>query len=86
MRSLLSGYRSQRNEYDYWVPESLIEGEIPSDLAGTLFRNGPGLMDVAGNRLDQPFDGDGMINRFCFRDGKLHYRNRYAGQTLDSRP
>ena len=78
VRSLLSGYKSQRNEYDYWVPEELIDGEIPAELEGTLFRNGPGLVDVGGTRLDQPFDGDGMINQFCFRDGRLHYRNRHA--------
>lgn len=82
VRSLLSGYKSQRNEYDYWVPESLIDGEIPKELEGTLFKNGPGLVDVAGTRLDQPFDGDGMINQLCFRDGRLHYRNRYVRRYL----
>ena len=39
-----------------------------------LSRVGPGLIDVFGKRLNQPFDGDGMICQFAFRDGKLHFR------------
>lgn len=35
---------------------------------------GPGLIEVFGKRLNQPFDGDGMICQFAFRDGKLHFR------------
>lgn len=31
---------TQPNEYSYWITE--IEGEVPSSLRGTLFRNGPG--------------------------------------------
>ncbi len=36
-----SGYRSQPQEFDYWIED--IDGEIPAALEGTLFRNGPGL-------------------------------------------
>ncbi|MDA0269275.1 MAG: carotenoid oxygenase family protein, partial [Cyanobacteria bacterium] len=54
-----------------------IEGTIPHGLTGTLFRNGPGLLDINGETLRHPFDGDGMISRIAFRDGKAHYRNRF---------
>jgi all-trans-8'-apo-beta-carotenal 15,15'-oxygenase len=54
------GYESQPNEYDYWIDD--VEGEIPEALQGTLFRNGPGLLEVNGQRLHHPFDGDGMIS------------------------
>lgn len=40
VKSLISGYVSQPNEYEYWLPEGCVEGEIPRDLDGTLFRNG----------------------------------------------
>jgi all-trans-8'-apo-beta-carotenal 15,15'-oxygenase len=70
------GYRSLTQEYDYWIDE--IEGEIPPALNGTLFRNGPGLLDINGQRVHHPFDGDGMISAFSFKDGKAHYRNRYV--------
>lgn len=70
------GHQSLKQEHDYWIED--IEGEIPAELTGTLFRNGPGLLDVNGDRLHHPFDGDGMIAAFTFQDGKAHFRNRYV--------
>ncbi len=56
-----------------------IEGAIPADLRGTLFRNGPGLLEIGGIKLDQPFDGDGMVLRFTFdASGRVTFRNRYV--------
>ncbi len=70
------GYESQPNEYDYWIKE--IEGTIPSDLKGTLFRNGAGLFEINGQKIGHPFDGDGMISAITFTQGKAHYKNRYV--------
>jgi all-trans-8'-apo-beta-carotenal 15,15'-oxygenase len=70
-----TGYRSLREEFDYWIDD--IEGTLPSDLRGTLFRNGPGLLDVNGQRIHHPFDGDGMICAIAFKDGRAHFRNRF---------
>lgn len=70
------GYRSLTQEYDYWIDE--IEGQIPLDLKGTLFRNGPGLLDVNSQRVHHPFDGDGMVSAFSFADGQAHFRNRFV--------
>ncbi|HAC64190.1 MAG TPA: Apocarotenoid-15,15'-oxygenase [Cyanothece sp. UBA12306] len=73
----LRGYQSQPNEYDYWVDD--IEGEIPRQLQGTLFRNGPGLLEVQGTPLKHPFDGDGMVCAISFLgDGRVHFRNRFV--------
>ncbi len=69
------GTRSLTAEYDYWIDE--VEGEIPPGLEGTLFRNGPGLLDIGGVALKHPFDGDGMISAFTFSQGRAHFRNRY---------
>jgi all-trans-8'-apo-beta-carotenal 15,15'-oxygenase len=69
------GYRSLQQEFDYWIDE--VEGEIPPDLHGTLFRNGPGLLDVHGQRLHHPFDGDGMVCAIGFSDGRAHFSNRF---------
>lgn len=60
------------------VPIDDVIGEIPEDLAGTLFRNGPARWDAGGFHAGHLFDGDGMITKFSFRDGKLRYRNRYV--------
>lgn len=71
------GYQSQPNEYDYWVED--IEGKIPPELQGTLFRNGPGLLEVQGVPLKHPFDGDGMVCAISFLpDGRVHFRNRFV--------
>ncbi|WP_013324929.1 carotenoid oxygenase family protein [Gloeothece verrucosa] len=70
------GYDSQPNEYDYWVDN--IEGEIPSELQGTFFRNGPGLLDINGTPVKHPFDGDGMVCAITFKNGRVHFRNRFV--------
>jgi all-trans-8'-apo-beta-carotenal 15,15'-oxygenase len=71
-----SGYRSQPNEYSYWVTD--IEGTIPAELEGTLFRNGPGLLDIHGHPVKHPFDGDGLICSIALRDGQAYFRNRFV--------
>ncbi|MBF2099345.1 MAG: carotenoid oxygenase family protein [Gloeomargaritaceae cyanobacterium C42_A2020_066] len=70
------GHRSQTEELAYWIDD--IEGQVPLELAGTLFRNGPGRLDINGQRFHHPFDGDGMINSFVFRQGRVFYRNRFV--------
>lgn len=76
VREWRTGYRSLPQEYDYWIDE--VEGEIPANLTGTLFRNGPGLLDVAGHPLHHPFDGDGMVCAIAFEQGRAHFRNRFV--------
>ncbi|MEG5041557.1 MULTISPECIES: carotenoid oxygenase family protein [unclassified Microcoleus] len=70
------GYESQPNESDYWIDD--IEGEIPAGLQGTFFRNGPGLLEVNGQRIHHPFDGDGMICAIAISEGRAHFRNRFV--------
>jgi all-trans-8'-apo-beta-carotenal 15,15'-oxygenase len=70
------GYDSQPHEYEYQITD--IEGKIPEELSGTLFRNGPGLLDIAGSAIHHPFDGDGMISAFSFQNGQAYYRNRFV--------
>jgi all-trans-8'-apo-beta-carotenal 15,15'-oxygenase len=72
----LAGYRSLKQEYSYWVSD--ITGAIPPELQGTLFRNGPGLLDVNGEKYGHPFDGDGMICRISFQDSKAHFANSFV--------
>lgn len=70
------GYDPMEKEYDYWVDD--IEGEIPADLEGTLFRNGPGRLQIGDQKYGHWFDGDGMICAFTFGASKLHFKNRYV--------
>ncbi|MGD1849625.1 MAG: carotenoid oxygenase family protein [Cyanophyceae cyanobacterium] len=70
------GYESQPREFDYWIDD--VEGDIPAALKGTLFRNGPGMLDVGGEPIAHPFDGDGYICKITFQDGRAHFRSRYV--------
>jgi len=54
------------------------EGEVPRELAGVLYRNGPGTSEWQGTRYAHPFDGDGHVVRFAFDDGRVRYTNRYV--------
>ena len=56
----------------------VVEGAVPTGLRGVLFRNGPGRMEVHGQRYGHPFDGDGHLNRFAFTERGVVYRNRYV--------
>lgn len=67
----------QTGEFDYRVER--IDGAIPTELRGTLYRNGPGRWeDHTGRPLRHLFDGDGMISAFTIGDDGVHYRNRYV--------
>jgi all-trans-8'-apo-beta-carotenal 15,15'-oxygenase len=70
------GYRSLPQEYAYQIDE--IEGKIPLALEGTLFRNGPGLLERNGQVYGHPFDGDGMICAISISQGKAHFANSYV--------
>lgn len=74
-----SGYQSLKQEFDYWIDD--VEGQIPPELQGTLFRNGPGLLDINGMFIHHPFDGDGMISAIAFQDGRAHFHNRFIRTT-----
>lgn len=66
---------SLREEHSY---EARVEGRIPAQLRGTLYRNGPGLFDRGGFRKRNLLDGDGLVQSFRFHDTGVHYRNRFV--------
>jgi all-trans-8'-apo-beta-carotenal 15,15'-oxygenase len=69
-------FESLPDEHDYAVDE--VEGRIPAELVGTLYRNGPGKNDIDGKPFAHLFDGDGMLSQFTFQDGRVRYRNRFV--------
>ncbi|KAL4438663.1 hypothetical protein ABPG77_006267 [Micractinium sp. CCAP 211/92] len=76
--AFLSGYKSQYEERAYWIDDNMVEGTIPAELEGTLLRNGPGLFEVGGVKIPQPFDGDGLLAIFAFKGGRAFFANRYV--------
>ena len=55
-----------------------FEGKLPKALRGTLHRNGPALLERAGQRYHHWFDGDGMVQAYEFSDRGLTHRGRFV--------
>ena len=53
-----------------------ITGELPRELHGTLYRNGPNPQFDAPNA--HWFVGDGMLHAFHLENGRASYRNRWV--------
>lgn len=54
-----------------------IEGKLPKDLNGTLFRTAPGLSENFGTPLNHLFDGDAYLSSWRFREGKVALTGRF---------
>ncbi len=56
-----------------------VQGEIPRELHGTLYRNGPNpQFPPRGGMAYHWFDGDGMIHAVSLANGRASYRNRWV--------
>ena len=69
------GYRSQESELD--LAELPVRGEVPRWLGGSLLRTGPALYEAGARTVNHLFDGQAMLHRFGFDDGRVSYRNRF---------
>ncbi len=57
---------------------SIIEGDIPNDLRGTLYRNGPARLSRGQQQVGHWFDGDGAILKVDFTDSGATGMYRYV--------
>jgi carotenoid cleavage dioxygenase len=59
------------------IRDCAVLGEIPRELHGTLYRNGPNpqFAPAGGYHF---FFGDGMVHAFHFEEGRCSYRNRWV--------
>jgi len=75
--NLRGGFAPQLREADF--PQLEVRGEIPRELEGTLYRNGPNpQFPPRGVEAYHWFDGDGMIHAISFAGGRAAYRNRWV--------
>jgi all-trans-8'-apo-beta-carotenal 15,15'-oxygenase len=58
--------------------EPTVTGQLPAGLAGTFYRNGPGIYSRGSERKGSIADGDGMIRMYSFSGGKVSYRSRFV--------
>ena len=73
--NLIGGFAPIQMECD--AADLVIEGEVPRELNGTFFRNGPN-PQYAPRAAHHWFGGDGMVHAFVIRDGRVAYRNRWV--------
>ncbi|WP_308258699.1 carotenoid oxygenase family protein [Saccharothrix obliqua] len=59
------------------VADLEVRGELPRWLTGALVRNGPARFEAGDRSFRHWFDGQAMLHRFGFADGRVGYRNRY---------
>ena len=68
-------YRTAGAEGDWSLTK--VEGKVPKDLQGTLYRIAPGQKDNRGVMLKHLFDGDAFTSAYSFRDGKVSLRAKF---------
>lgn len=55
-----------------------VEGEIPPELDGTFYRVGPDQQFPPKMGDANPFNGDGIVTAFRFKDGHVDMQHRYV--------
>ena len=55
----------------------VVKGEVPNEISGTFYRNGPGRLERNGQWVPHPFDGDGMIAAMKFNKGFVTLTNSF---------
>lgn len=53
-----------------------IEGEIPAWLEGSLYRDGPGVLNIGDTWYHHVFDGMAVLHKFSIKDGEATYTSR----------
>jgi len=64
------------NETGYAKYECEVEGKIPDDLVGILYRNGPGKFGIDGERVQHVLDADALVYKIDFPQCKNHSKKR----------
>lgn len=72
---LMGAFEPLRTEYD--VAHLRLEGQLPADLNGALYRIGPN-PQFTPRATYNPLQGDGMVHVFQITDGRVSYRNRWV--------
>src|SRR5688500_4349045 len=58
-----------------------IEGTLPAELRGTLYRNGPGQFGLHGTRYSHPFEGDGAVTAVRLDNGRAFGASKVTEST-----
>ncbi len=58
------------------IHDPMVIGNIPKELNGTFYRNGPNPQYVYSENYHM-YEGDGMIHAITFQNGQVRYTNRW---------
>lgn len=72
------GYRTAPAEGFKPAPMRLVSGKAPAGLSGVLYRNGPAQFRHGSDYASHWFDGDGLVHRISFADGKAVHAGRFV--------
>ncbi len=74
----INAWRPWKQEESFAITD--IEGEIPREIHGTLYRNGPSqkIDPPEGNQALHLFDGDALVHAWRIADGRVHFTGRYV--------
>ena len=64
-------------EDDFKPKKMRLEGELPNDLKGAFYRNGPAKHERGDKRYLHMFEGDGMVHSFNFENGEIYHQGRF---------
>lgn len=73
----LSGHH-EPVRFEATAPDLIVDGELPDDLAGVFYRNGPEPLYPTREGEYHWFDGDGMVYAMHFANGRASLRNRWV--------
>ncbi len=74
-RPWLAGWKTVGSE-SLGPTVATLEGRLPKEFAGALYRIGPAVFDRAGFRYEHWFDGDGMMHAWRIQRGAIEHRGR----------
>lgn len=72
----INAWRPSTTETSYEITD--VQGEIPREIHGTFYRNGPSqqILPAEGYRALHLFDGDGHVHALRIDDGRAFYTGR----------
>ncbi len=66
---------------DHGFGPAVVEGRLPDDLRGTLYRNGPGQFELFGKPYAHPFEADGAVTALRIDDDGVRGASRVHDTT-----
>jgi carotenoid cleavage dioxygenase len=73
----LSGHH-EPVRFEATAPDLIVDGDLPRDLVGIFYRNGPEPLYPTREGAYHWFDGDGMVYAFHFEQGRVSMRSRWV--------